>query len=209
MPRPPAKAPGEPATREQILDVALDLFVEQGYDHTSLREIAERMGFSKAALYYHFPSKDAILMALHMRVHALGHGGFDQLDVASLEPEKWVEVFDEVASGMLDNRKLFLLHTREQAALGKIHEVQHEEEHADLQEKIQRLLANPDLPVVQRLRIGCTLAAVMGGIFATTEAFADVDTDELRAGLREVVRDLIGPAALGTAARQSATATPS
>jgi AcrR family transcriptional regulator len=193
MPRPPAKPPGEPATREQILNVALDLFVEQGYDNTSLREIAERMGFSKAALYYHFPSKDAILMALHMRVHALGHDGFDRLIVGELDAEGWVEVFDTLANGMLDNRKLFLLHTREQAALGKIHQVQHEEEHADLQEKIGRLLANPDLPFEQRLRIGCTLAAVMGGIFATTEAFADVDTDELRAGLRGVVRDLLAP----------------
>ncbi|HVY09867.1 MAG TPA: TetR/AcrR family transcriptional regulator [Mycobacteriales bacterium] len=193
MPRPPAKPPGEPATREQILDVALDLFVEQGYDNTSLREIAERMGFSKAALYYHFPSKDAILMALHMRVHALGHDGFDRLVVGELDAEGWVEVFDTLANGMLDNRKLFLLHTREQAALGKIHQVQHEEEHADLQEKIGRLLANPELPFEQRLRIGCTLAAVMGGIFATTEAFADVDTDELRAGLRAVVRDLLAP----------------
>jgi AcrR family transcriptional regulator len=196
MPRPPAKAPGEPATREQILDVALELFVERGYDNTSLREIAERMGFSKAALYYHFPSKDAILMALHMRVHALGHDSFDQLGDGSLESEDWAAVFDAMANAMLDNRQLFLLHTREQAALAKIHEVQHEEQHADLQEKIQRVLANPELPLVQRVRLGCTLAAVMGGIFATTEAFADVETDELRAALSGVVKDLVGPGAI-------------
>ena len=53
-----------PTTRERILDVASELFVEQGYDGTSLREIAERLGFTKAALYYHFPSKDEILRAL-------------------------------------------------------------------------------------------------------------------------------------------------
>ena len=58
------------STRERILDVALDLFVEQGYDKTSLREIAEKMGFSKAALYYHFASKADILMGLHMRMHS-------------------------------------------------------------------------------------------------------------------------------------------
>src|SRR5579863_3643512 len=58
-------------TRARILDVALDLFIEKGYDKTSLREIAGRLGFTKAALYYHFPSKQDILMALHLRLHDL------------------------------------------------------------------------------------------------------------------------------------------
>ncbi|HEX3898300.1 MAG TPA: helix-turn-helix domain-containing protein [Mycobacteriales bacterium] len=196
MPRPAAKAPGEPDTREQILDVALELFVERGYDSTSLREIAERMGFSKAALYYHFPSKDAILMALHLRVHALGHESFDRLEPDNIDPSQWAGLFDALLDSMLGNRQLFLLHTREQAAFAKVHEESHEESHADLQEKLQRILANPALPLVQRVRLGCTMAAVMGGIFATTEAFTDVETDELRDALRGVVQDLVGPGAV-------------
>ena len=48
-------------TRQRILAVSGELFVEQGYDATSLREIAERLGVTKAALYYHFSSKDQIL----------------------------------------------------------------------------------------------------------------------------------------------------
>jgi len=48
----------------QILQVALELFTRQGYDKTSLREIAERLEVSKAALYYHFVSKEEILHAL-------------------------------------------------------------------------------------------------------------------------------------------------
>ena len=58
--------------RERILDVALELFNEQGYDATSLREIAERLGVTKAALYYHFKSKGDILLELHLRLHELG-----------------------------------------------------------------------------------------------------------------------------------------
>lgn len=50
-----------PSTRERIQRVALDLFGEQGYEKTSLREIAERLDVTKAALYYHFRSKEAIL----------------------------------------------------------------------------------------------------------------------------------------------------
>ncbi|MEU5905893.1 helix-turn-helix domain-containing protein [Micromonospora sp. NPDC047527] len=48
-------------TRERIKAVALELFTEQGYEKTSLREIAERLGVTKAALYYHFKSKDDIV----------------------------------------------------------------------------------------------------------------------------------------------------
>lgn len=48
-------------TRERIQAVALELFTEQGYEKTSLREIAERLGVTKAALYYHFKSKDEIV----------------------------------------------------------------------------------------------------------------------------------------------------
>jgi len=48
-------------TREEILEVALELFATKGYEQTSLREIAERLNITKAALYYHFPSKDELL----------------------------------------------------------------------------------------------------------------------------------------------------
>jgi AcrR family transcriptional regulator len=51
-------------TRERIQAVALELFVEQGYDGTSLREIAERLDVTKAALYYHFRTKDDIARSL-------------------------------------------------------------------------------------------------------------------------------------------------
>lgn len=51
-------------TRENIQSVALRLFAEQGYESTSMRQIAEELGFTKAALYYHFKSKEDIVRAL-------------------------------------------------------------------------------------------------------------------------------------------------
>lgn len=51
-------------TREKIQQVALELFAEQGYDKTSLREIAERLSVTKAALYYHFRTKEDIVTSL-------------------------------------------------------------------------------------------------------------------------------------------------
>jgi AcrR family transcriptional regulator len=51
-------------TRGRIQAVALELFIEQGYESTSLREIAERLGVTKAALYYHFKTKEDIVASL-------------------------------------------------------------------------------------------------------------------------------------------------
>ncbi|BBZ27358.1 TetR family transcriptional regulator [Mycolicibacterium madagascariense] len=50
-------------TRSQLQSVALSLFAEKGYDATSLREIADVLGITKAAVYYHFRSKDEILVS--------------------------------------------------------------------------------------------------------------------------------------------------
>ncbi|TCC00593.1 TetR family transcriptional regulator [Micromonospora zingiberis] len=51
-------------TRGRILRAAFDLFAEQGYQRTSLRQIAERLELTKAAILYHFPSKGHLLTAL-------------------------------------------------------------------------------------------------------------------------------------------------
>ena len=61
-------APSRGDTRSRIQAVAVELFSEQGYDKTSLREIAERLGVTKAALYYHFKSKEDIVRSLVRRL---------------------------------------------------------------------------------------------------------------------------------------------
>lgn len=54
----------QPDTRTRIQDVALRLFNEHGYEATSLREIADEIGVTKAALYYHFKTKEEIVTSL-------------------------------------------------------------------------------------------------------------------------------------------------
>jgi len=51
-------------TRARLRALALQLFAEQGYEKTSLREIAEHLGVTKAALYYYFKSKEDIVRSL-------------------------------------------------------------------------------------------------------------------------------------------------
>jgi AcrR family transcriptional regulator len=50
--------------RDRILETSLRYFEERGYAGVSLRDVAEELGLTKAALYYHFPSKQGIVEAL-------------------------------------------------------------------------------------------------------------------------------------------------
>jgi len=71
-------------TRERILSVALRLFASQGYTNTSLREIADELGVTKAALYFHFKTKEEILNGIlgdHLdRVNAIVDDAEPHLD---------------------------------------------------------------------------------------------------------------------------------
>jgi AcrR family transcriptional regulator len=51
-------------TKGEIHRAALELFSSRGYEKTSLREIAEQVGISKASLYYHYSSKQELLQAI-------------------------------------------------------------------------------------------------------------------------------------------------
>ena len=68
-----AKAPSPKFRRraehrpDEVLDAALALFVENGYAHTSVAQIARAAGISKGAVYLYFPSKQAILEGLVKR----------------------------------------------------------------------------------------------------------------------------------------------
>jgi AcrR family transcriptional regulator len=50
--------------RQRILDVARGLFSSGGYERTPLRAISDALGVTKAALYYHFPAKEHLLVAI-------------------------------------------------------------------------------------------------------------------------------------------------
>jgi AcrR family transcriptional regulator len=188
---PAASAKG---TRERILDIALDLFIEKGFDKTSLREIAERLGFSKAALYYHFASKDDILLALHYRLHDSLKGVLGSLhhdpSVAS-----WAAVLDGLIDQMLANRRLFVLHERNRAAFEHLHAEGHEAEHEDFEEDFRQLLADESVPLRDRVRMACSFGAVMGGLFLGGDLFGRAPSDELGQLLRDAVGDLLQGAA--------------
>jgi len=52
-------------TRARIHEVALDVFADRGYERATMQQIAERLGVTRPALYYHYRSKEDILASVH------------------------------------------------------------------------------------------------------------------------------------------------
>jgi AcrR family transcriptional regulator len=82
--------------RERLLRAAADVFDRKGYAAASVREIVERAGLTKPALYYHFGSKEGMLVAIleegarrfeHAIARALAHDGTVRMRVGALLAE--------------------------------------------------------------------------------------------------------------------------
>lgn len=95
-------------TRERILAAALELFQAHGYHGTSMRQIAGRAGIALGGIYNHFPSKDAIFLAVLFANHPY-HEVSQAMLIAGDEP---FEVFiRQAANSMLaalERRPYFL-----------------------------------------------------------------------------------------------------
>ena len=91
-------------TREQILDSAFELFAQNGFENTSIRQIAEKAGISKGLIYHYFSSKKELLEAIFF--------GIIEETKHLLEVEEDVPAEDQLRS-ILENTFHFLKEHRE------------------------------------------------------------------------------------------------
>ena len=180
--------PSGPSTRDEILSTALQLFTVQGYDATSLRQIADRLGFTKAALYYHFPAKENLVVELarpwletisrlvtSSQNGDLGDAGTDECRAAVLSA--YVDTLSE-------HHALLRFLSQDIAALS----------HPDVGKRARTLvlalhdvMAGPDANDADRVRVACAFGAV--------HALPTLDPDTLAASRPIVIE--VGLAALG------------
>jgi AcrR family transcriptional regulator len=147
------------STRREILDTALQLFTVQGYDATSLRQIADRLGFTKAALYYHFPAKDHLVIEL-TRPWLDAISNLISLD----EQHARDDVAARRARLLSDYVDIVLAH---QAVLRFLGQDLGAMKHPDVGKRARNLvlalqdaLAGPDADDEDRVRVACALGAV-------------------------------------------------
>jgi AcrR family transcriptional regulator len=65
--------------RAEILDAAFGMFIQRGYDNTSLNDVITGAGLSKGMFYHHFPSKEALLEALFARITDQGYAALEPI----------------------------------------------------------------------------------------------------------------------------------
>ena len=80
-------------------------------------------------------------------------------------------MLDQIVGQMLAQRKLFLFHERNQAALEKLHREDHDAEHDDMQDKLRRVLADSRVLLRDRVRMACSFGAVFAALFMSGDAF--------------------------------------
>ncbi|MGW5193890.1 TetR/AcrR family transcriptional regulator [Kribbella sp. NPDC004138] len=78
------------ATRELLVGIARERFVEQGYKATAMDDIVQRAGLAKGALYHHFSGKDALFKAVYDLVLEETAGAV--MTAALAEEDPWVAV---------------------------------------------------------------------------------------------------------------------
>ena len=181
-------------TRQRIQDVALELFAEQGYEKTSLREIAERLDVTKAALYYHFKTKEEIIVSL-----------FEDLTKPIEELIEWgrrqphtlatkQEIVRRYGQALQDAAPLFRFMQENQAT---VRELSIGEMFKSRMLGMRDIVIDPDAALVDQVRCVSALFTLHAGMFVLRDL--EGDPEEQRAAVLEVATDLITQAHRGAA----------
>jgi AcrR family transcriptional regulator len=93
--------------RELILDIAIDLFTENGFEKTPVSAICARANVSKGLVFHHFKNKDALLKEIFLRTtETIGNIG--KPHEAIRDPKKRLVAFIEaIFTSMVEHRKLY------------------------------------------------------------------------------------------------------
>jgi AcrR family transcriptional regulator len=170
-------------TRDRIRAAAVELFTERGYEKTSLREIADRVGITKASLYYHYPSKQSLLFAIVEPFLADWTAVVDAAERLAHTPANLRLVLEREVDTMLRHRDATAMLIHDAAAVvtalaPKLEDVK------QIGERMHTWLAGPDPGPEERIR---AMAAVE--VLRTTLTAAAVP-DLPEAEVRRVVLDV-------------------
>ena len=93
---------------------------------------------------------------------------------------------------MLGNRKLFILHQRNQTALSGLHIKGHDGDHEDMEQQFRQILGNPAIPARDRVRLSCALGALLSSLMSVGE-LEDLGPAIYGELFREAITDLLEP----------------
>lgn len=172
-------------TRERIQQVARELFVTKGVQSTSLQDIAAQLGITKAALYYHFASRDDLVRSIIIPMIDDGHAYLARVEAEhNLDPRALLEGYFDVH---LKHRDILLMAVREittLADLGLLDVV------TDWRDRMSRLLVGPGAPLERQ----CQAVVALGGLADCAWSFDHVPTARLRVAAVDAACKALGVA---------------
>jgi AcrR family transcriptional regulator len=178
----------EPDTRTRLLDTALELFSKHGVEGTSLQMIADAMGVTKAAVYYHFRTKDEITEAVaEPVVRRLGtivrEAGALRRRGAQVD-----HVLVEIVDMVIGHRALAAVFSSDPGVARALERSLHDEE--NVKDCLTELLVGPDADPASAVAAHVALAgiALAGG----SPALAGLPDEELRKHLLDAGRRVLG-----------------
>jgi AcrR family transcriptional regulator len=171
-------------TRTRILDAALELFSQHGFEGATLQQIADRLGFTKAALYYHFKSKDELLEALLSPAVRDLDELLDEHDQEPGGPARHRAFLEAYIDYLLRHRRLLVYVSRDLAVLGRPAIAERADEH---RRRLEQLLIGTELDFNGRVRV----SVAFGGLQAAIVQHPDASSNELREALLEAARTLL------------------
>jgi AcrR family transcriptional regulator len=153
-------------TRQTIRDVALDLFSTKGFEQTSLREIAERVGLTKASLYHHYASKQDLLLSIVEPLITGWRGIAENAEKLAHSRDNVGLVLGQCLDVMLGNQAIARIFLRDPAGLvaaaGSVWQ-----DLVDLSQRLNRWLAGPDASTARRLRAVAAFEVISAALGAS------------------------------------------
>ena len=173
-------------TRQRIQDVAIELFAEQGYEKTSLREIAESLDVTKAALYYHFKTKEEILVSIF---GDLSRPIEDLIEWGRQQPhtlETKQEIVRRYSDALAGATPLFRFMQENQAT---VRELRIGEMFKERMLSLRDILVDPDADLVDKVRCISAMFTLHAGMFVLQDV--EGDPEDKRKAVLEVAIDLV------------------
>lgn len=105
--------------RRDIMEAARDLFSQKGYHGVSLPDIAEAAGLSVGLIYYVFPKKEDILVAIVKETSILYRQIFEQMESIADPVERLDTVIDELFQGCNRNARVMMILYKDLSSMNK------------------------------------------------------------------------------------------
>ncbi|MER5454775.1 TetR family transcriptional regulator [Micromonospora sp. NPDC002389] len=193
-------------TRSRILRTALQMFTEQGYQRTSLRQIAERLRLTKAAILYHFPSKAHLLSDLAEPFVRDLEQLLDRAEALPARQARWT-LLEGWVDVMLTHRHSLGMLYHDLALVGRGTDYQ---SLMQIAMRANEIVAGPNPGVRERVRAVQALAMCGDPVLFLAEVPAQALREDMLDGVRRLLADpppATSPTARSTAADPAAPPT--